>query len=131
MMTCNIFINGRLAALQMKKPEGSDVKIYRPKNRSSRPAIVMWDVTPEKVKAFGVHLRRFLWRYRPKSLMFAGNCESTFPGLAELGSNVVLAALQEEGAKQKEEAHSKEVDDSDKDRHREVSKPGDGASLKQ
>mmetsp|Transcript_16103 Transcript_16103/g.22601 ORF Transcript_16103/g.22601 Transcript_16103/m.22601 type:complete len:136 (-) Transcript_16103:31-438(-) len=51
--------------------------------RNSRPVIAMWDVTAQKVKTFGQHLRRFLARCRPKSLMFAGNCESTFPGLAE------------------------------------------------
>jgi len=73
--------------------------------------IAMWDVTPEKVEALGEHLRKFLARYRPKSLMFAGNCESTFPGLAELGSKVVMAALtQEDASKEKEDVNGIKVD---------------------
>eukprot|EP00746_Dinoflagellata_sp_MGD_P166139 gnl/MRDRNA2_/MRDRNA2_95843_c0_seq1.p1 gnl/MRDRNA2_/MRDRNA2_95843_c0~~gnl/MRDRNA2_/MRDRNA2_95843_c0_seq1.p1 ORF type:complete len:563 (+),score=116.60 gnl/MRDRNA2_/MRDRNA2_95843_c0_seq1:71-1759(+) len=94
MQTANIFVAGEYDFVKIEKPMDVDHLEISPRGEHGRPVLIFWDISTDRIGSFAEVLRAFLEKYRPKSLMFSGPVEKTWPGMEHLGAEMLRRAFQ-------------------------------------
>lgn len=91
-------VHGKYEFIQLAKPQDRDFNEYYSNDENSRPALVFWDLTEEKIPMFAKILQQWSAKHKPANLMISGSTENTYPGIEALGAQLLLQAFSEESS---------------------------------